>query len=153
VSTTLSAADMHAPGHPATGAPVAKQDSDISRGDILVELSDAIRNAPLAFCNASALAGWAVVANGASASVRKEMRDAGWVFFLMAGKVRATALRFDESKALRAAMKRLARDAGAQSCNALAITRIRRSRLLGVSRVSISAQVRHFQKGSAFFGR
>ena len=118
-----------------------------------MELSEALRNAPLVFRAAPFLPGWAVVENGSSASEKKEMREAGWVFFLMAGKISAAAIRFDPAAAVKAAMKRLAAQARTQSCNALAIARIERHRFLGISWVGISAQVRHFQKGSAFFGR
>lgn len=131
---------------------VSPSGAEPGEGDILIEVSDPPRPAPLLLRAASLLSGWAVVANVRSA-FEKEMRDAGWTLFFMAGEIKATAVGFDQSAGLKGGLTRLARKAKAQDCNALEITRIRRLRFLGVSRVSISAHVRHLQKGSVFFGR
>jgi hypothetical protein len=120
-------------------------------GDILIEVSDS-RPASLLLRGASFLSGWAIVANSHS-TLEKEMRDAGWTIFFMAAEIKATALGFDQSKALRRAVTQLARRAKGQQCNALEITRITRFGFRGISRVSISAHVRHLQNGSAFFGK
>jgi hypothetical protein len=127
-------------------------DLEFGRGDILLEVIEAPRPASLLFRGAALLGGWAAVANVRSV-FEQEMRAAGWVFFFMAGEIHASVLGFDQSKALRRAVARLAERAKARNCNALEIAQITRVRFLGVSRVSISAHVRHLQKGSVFFGK
>lgn len=131
---------------------VLHSDVELGRGDILLEMIEAPRPASLLFRGAPLLSGWAAVANVRSV-FEGEMRAAGWIFFFMAGEVEVSALGFDQSKALRRSVARLAGHAKARNCNALEIAQITRSRFLGVSRVSISAHVRHLQKGSVFFGK
>jgi len=126
-------------------------DLELGRGDILLEVIEAPRPPSLLF-RGPPLSGWAAVANVRSV-FEEEMRAAGWVFFFMAGEIEASVLGFDQSKALRRAVARLAGRAKAQNCNALEIAQITRVRFLGVSRVSISAHIRHLQKGSVFFGK
>lgn len=125
---------------------------EFTTGDILMEVTEEPRPPSLLFRSASPLNGWAVVANGRSA-FDDEIRAAGWIFFFMAGKVDARAFGFDQSKALGGAMAKLAGRAKAQNCNSFEIARITFSRFLGISRVSISAHVRHLQKGPMFFAR
>ena len=131
---------------------VLHSDVELGRGDILLEVIEAPRPASLLFRGAPLLNGWAAVANVRSI-FEEEMRAAGWIFFFMAGEIEASVLGFDESKALRHAVARLARQAKARNCNALEIAQITRFRFLGVSRLSISAHVRHLQTGSVFFGK
>lgn len=127
-------------------------DLELGRGDILLEVIEAPRPASLLFRGPPLLNRWAAVANVRSI-FEEEMRAAGWIFFFMAGEIEANVLGFDESKGLRRAVARLAGQAKARNCNALEITQITRFRFLGVSRVRISAHVRHLQKGSVFFGK
>jgi hypothetical protein len=131
---------------------VSHSDLELGRGDILLEVIEAPRPASLLFRGEPLLSGWAAVANVRSV-FEEEMRAAGWIFFFMAGEIKASVLGFDQSKTLRRAVARLAGRAKAQKCNALEIAQITCSRFLGVSRVSISAHVRHLQKGSVFFGK
>ena len=131
---------------------VSHSDLELGRGDILLEVIEAPRPPSLLFRGAPLLSGWAAVANVRSV-FEEEMRAAGWVFFFMAEEIEVSTLGFDQSKALRRAVARLAGHAKARNCNALEIAQITRFRFLGVSRVSISAHVRHLQKGSVFFGK
>jgi hypothetical protein len=134
-------------------ARTVRPDSELRNGDILIEVGENLRAGSLVLRDLSLLPGWAVVATDSPSSFGREMRDAGWVFFLMAGRVKATGTRFEESMALKRAITKLAATATLQNCNALEITEITRSRFLGVSRVGISAHVRHVQKGAFFHGR
>ena len=123
-------------------------------GDILIELpvnlpvnlSDTPRPAELSLRGAAPAKGWAVVAN-AHSTFQQEMEEAGWVLFFMAGEIKATALGFDRTTALRNALTQLTRKARARHCNALEITRISCGYFLGFSRVSIGVHLRHLQKG------
>jgi hypothetical protein len=124
---------------------------EIREGIILIE-SDARRPVSLLLRSASFLNGWDVVGNDRSI-LEKEMKDAGWVLFFMAGEIKATVFGFDEQKALPAALKRLAGKVKAQNCNSFEIMNITRSSFLGTSRVSVSAHARHLQTGLVCFGQ
>ena len=108
--------------------------------------NDAPHPAALSLRGPAPATGWAVVANARSA-FEKEMEEAGWVLFFMAGEVKATALGFDRTTALRNALTQLTRKARARNCNALEITSITCGSFLGFSRVSIGVHLRHLQKG------
>jgi hypothetical protein len=131
---------------------VSHPEIGLNEGDILIDVSDSPRPASLLLRGASFLNGWAIVANVRS-TLEKEMRAAGCIIFFMGGEINATALGFDQSKALRRAVAELGGRAKARNCNALELARITRVRFLGISRISISAHVRHLQKGSVFFGK
>jgi hypothetical protein len=81
----------------ATAAPLVLQDAEIGslwdvlhsdlelgRGDILLEVLEAPRPAPLLFRGAPLLGGWAAIANVRSV-FDEEMRAAGCVFFFHGG--------------------------------------------------------------------
>jgi len=154
VATPNATADPHALQEPEVGSlsEISQSELELGRGDILLEVIAASRPASLLFRGAPLLSGWAAVANVRSV-FEDEMRAAGWIFFFMAGEIEASGLAFDQSKALRRAVARLAECAKAQNCNALEIAQITRFRFLGISRVRVSAHVRHLQKGSVFFGK
>jgi len=119
---------------------------ELGEADIVIELNDTPRPPALFLRGAAPAKGWAVVGN-AHATFGKEMDDAGCVLFFAAGEVRASALGFDQAGALRHAFTQLTRKATARDCNALEITRITHSRLLGLSRVSVAVHLRHLQRG------
>ena len=154
VSASVATADPRVSREAEVGSlsGVSHAEAGLKAGDILIEVSESPRPASLLFRGASFLSGWPVVAN-AHSTLEKEMRDVGWIIFFMAAEIKATALGFDQSNALRGAVAQLALRAKAQACNGFEITKITRFRFLGISRVSVSAHVRHLQKGSAFFGK
>ena len=123
---------------------------ELAGGDILIELTDTRRPPALFLRGAAPSEGWAVVGN-AHSTFAKEMEDAGWMLFFMAGEYQATALGFSHASALRGALMRLTRKARARNYNALEITRITRSRFLGFARVSIAIHLRHLQKDGALW--
>jgi hypothetical protein len=139
---------------------MSNSEVELGAGDIVIELSggvstgvstnDTPRPSALFLRGAAPSRGWAVVANNHS-TFAKEMEDAGWMLFFMAGKCEATAVRFDAADALRSAMTKLTRNARATQCNALEIAQIRRSRFLGLWRVSITVHLRHLQQGGALW--
>ena len=93
--------------------------------------------------------GWAAVENSRSA-FEKEVREAGWTFFFMAGEIKTTVFGFDRPKALRAALKRLIKNVTSQHCNSIEITRVAGESFLKLPYVSVSAHPRQLQKGLVF---
>ena len=122
----------------------------ITAGSILVEegthLPDAIE-----LRSESSSKGWAV-AKEPRATFEKTIQEAGWIFFFMAGEIKATVFGFDRQKALRAALKRLTTGARSQRCNSIEITRVVGRSFLGLPYLSVSAHQRHLQKGTCFSG-
>jgi hypothetical protein len=93
--------------------------------------------------------GWAAVENSRSA-LEKEVREAGWTFFFMAGEIKATVFGFDRQKTLRTALKRLIANVKSQNCNSIEITQVTGRSFLKLPYVSVSAHPRHLQKGLVF---
>jgi hypothetical protein len=93
--------------------------------------------------------GWAAVENSRS-GFEKEVREAGWTFFFMAGEIKATVFGFDRQKTLRAALKRLIGKVKSQNCNSIEITQVTGKSFLKLPYVSVSAHPRHLQKGLVF---
>ena len=84
--------------------------------------------------------------------LEKEFAAQGWTFLYMAGKVRVSAFGFDRQKAMDKALARLIDGAMLQKCNCLEIDEVATRSFLGVPGVSLSAHIRHIQKGMTFSG-
>jgi len=95
------------------------------------------------------LGGWAAV-QSARQAFEKEVREAGWTFFFMAGEIQATVFGFDRQKTLRTALKRLIANVKSQNCNSIEITQVTGKSFLKLPYVSVSAHPRHLQKGLVF---
>ena len=95
--------------------------------------------------------GWTAL-NGARSTFDKDIREAGWTFFFMAGEIQATAFGFDKQKTLRAALQRLIAKVKFRDCNSIEITRVTGKSFLKVPYVTVSAHPRHLQKGLVFAG-
>jgi hypothetical protein len=93
--------------------------------------------------------GWAAIGSSRCA-FEKEVRDAGWTFFFMAGEIQATVFGFDRRKTLRAALKRLIANVKSQNCNSIEITQVTGKSFLKLPYVRVSAHPRHLQKGLVF---
>ena len=93
--------------------------------------------------------GWAAVENS-RCGFEKEVREAGWTFFFMAGEIKATVFGFDRQKTLHAALKRLIGKVESQNCNSIEITQVTGKSFLKLPYVSVSAHPRHLQKGLVF---
>jgi hypothetical protein len=96
--------------------------------------------------------GWSEVTNVRS-SLGKEIPDAGWTFFFMAGEIKATVFGFDRKKALGTALGRLIANVKGQRCNCIELTQVTDHSFLKVPYVSITAHPRHLQKGQTFAGQ
>jgi hypothetical protein len=93
--------------------------------------------------------GWAAVESTRGA-FEKQVREAGWTFFFMAGEIKATVFGFDRQKTLRSALKRLIRNVKSQNCNSIEITQVTGKTFLRLPYVSVYAHPRHLQKGLVF---
>ena len=122
----------------------------ITAGRILVEEGTHLPNS-LLLQSESSSNGWAVVKNARSA-LEKTIQEAGWTFFFIAGEIKTTVFGFDRQKILRAALKRLIKNAKSQHCNSIEITLVAVKSFLKVPYVSVSAHPRHLQKGLVFSG-
>ena len=119
-------------------------------GSILVEKGGHLPQS-LVLRNESDTDGWAGIENGRSA-FEKTIQEDGWTYFFMAGEIKATAFGLDRHKRLGAVRHRLITDARAQHSNSIEITTVTSKSFLGVPYVSVTAHVRHLQKGLLFSG-
>ena len=123
----------------------------ITAGSILVEEGTYLPNS-LLLQSGSSSNGWAAV-KGDPATFERAIREAGWTFFLMAGRIKTTVFGFDKEQTLRAALKQLIAKVKSQNCNTIEITRVVSKSFLKVPYVSVSAHSRHLQKGLVFLGQ
>ena len=123
----------------------------ITAGSILVEKRTHLPNS-MQLQSEPDSSGWAPL-NGTRPAFEKEVHEAGWTFFFMAGAIRATVFGFDRQKTLRAALRRLIRNVRSHNCNAIEITQVSVKSFLKVPYVSVSAHARHLQKGLTFAGQ
>jgi len=96
--------------------------------------------------------GWTAL-NGARSAFETEIREAGWTFFFLAGKIKSTVFGFDRQRALRTALKRLIANVKSHNCNGIEIAQVTEKTFLKVPYVSVSAHARHLQKGLTFSGQ
>jgi hypothetical protein len=122
----------------------------IAEGSILVDKGGHLPKS-LVIGNKSDTDGWAGIEDGRSA-VEKVIQEDGWTYFFMAGEIKATGFGLDRQKRLGAARQRLVTDAKAQNANSVEITAVTGKSFLGVPYVSVTAHVRHLQKGLLFSG-
>jgi hypothetical protein len=123
----------------------------ITAGSILIDESTHLPNSA-SLRTDSRSDGWTAI-NGARPAFEKEIREAGWTFFFMAGEIRSTVFGFDKQKTLQTALHRLIANAKSQNCNGIEITRVSVKSFLKVPYVSVSAHARHLQKGLVFSGQ
>ncbi|MBK5295140.1 MAG: hypothetical protein JJE04_26120 [Acidobacteriia bacterium] len=125
----------------------------IGPGDILVEKSALLPQA-LRLAGDSTATGWARVADNLDGlQLEKELSAAGWTFFYMANKIRATVFGFEKKRMMQSALQRLITAARLQKCNCLEIDDVAAHSFLGLPYISFSAHPRHIQKGTVFSGQ
>jgi len=122
----------------------------IAAGSILIEEGTQLPNSVM-LQNESQSNGWAAL-NGARSAFEKEIQEAGWTFFFMAGEIRTTVFGFDKQRTLRAALKRLITNVKSHKCNSIEITHVTAKSFFKVPYLSVSAHPRHLQKGLVFAG-
>jgi hypothetical protein len=122
----------------------------ITVGDILVQQGIHVPRCLLLATEIN-LDGWAAV-NGTRSTFEKTIDEEGWIFFFMAGEIKATVFGFDKQTALRAALRRLITNVKTQHCNSIEITGVLGKSFLRIPYVSVSAHARHLQKDRLFSG-
>jgi hypothetical protein len=90
--------------------------------------------------------GWQSVEVVDRSEFERKINRAGWIFYLMAGEIKATVFGFDQRRALRAAMQRIIASVKFQRCNSLQITEVTAKSFLKLPYVSVSARSRHIQE-------
>jgi hypothetical protein len=98
------------------------------------------------------LSGWAAVTTARS-TFEKQIQEAGWTWFFMAGEIKTTVFGFARQKTLRIALRRLIAKVTSQHCNSIEIAQVTCNSFLMVPYVSVSAHPRHLQKGQTFSGQ
>ena len=93
--------------------------------------------------------GWATVTN-LRADFEKDISQAGWTFFFLAGSIQTTVLAFDQQKAVYTAVGRLIANAKSHNCNCLEIGAVTLKSFMGLPFASVTAHSRRIQGGSVF---
>jgi hypothetical protein len=136
-----------------TGPIAVAVPAGVAVGDILIEGGTYFPNS-MTKPGESSVPGWSAV-NCNRPTFEKEVDDAGWTLFFMAGDIKTTVFGFNRQKTLRSALKRLVATVKSQSCNSIEITQVKQKSFLKFPYVSVWAHVRHLQKGQGlvFSGR
>jgi hypothetical protein len=101
------------------------------------------------------LPGWRLIKNLDGYGLDREIREAGWTFFCLAGETKATVFGIDGEKMVRRAIeqilgKRVRANPTWGKFNSLEITEVASvasKSFLGVRHVTVSARSRHIQQG------
>ena len=95
--------------------------------------------------------GWTTVSNARS-DFERDISQAGWTFFFIAGEIHATVFGFTAEAAVHAAVERLIKNAKALNCNSLQIAKVTMKSFLGLPFATVTAHSRHIQGGAVFAG-
>ena len=95
--------------------------------------------------------GWTSVTNS-RLDLEKDIREAGWTFFFLAGAIHSTVFGFNAEKAVHTAVERLIQTAQSLNCNCLEIGEVTMKSFLGLPFASVSAHSRHIQRERVFAG-
>jgi len=123
---------------------------EIQPGTILIENGTVLPRS-LALESQPYSSGWATVTN-LRADFERDINQAGWTFFFLAGSIHATVLAFDKQKAVHTAVDRLITNTKSQNCNCLEIGEVTMKSFLGLPFASVSAHSRRIQGGPVFSG-
>ena len=124
----------------------------IEAGTVLIE-DGALMPESLRLESEPGSSGWTSFKNLDRYELARKINKAGWVFFYMAGEIKATVFGFDRRKMARTALKRIITKVESQKCNSLEITQVTSRSFLKVPYVSVSAHSRHIQEGLVFSGQ
>ncbi len=95
--------------------------------------------------------GWRLVKNLRSSGMDRQLFEAGWTFFYMAGEVNAPVVGSDLEKTTRRAVKKVIAYMKSDRLNCLEITQVAARRFLGLPYVTVSAHLRHIQESIFLF--
>jgi hypothetical protein len=115
-------------------------------GDILIR-SDALLPRSMRLESQEFAAGWRRAAGADHRELDRQINDAGWTFFYLAGEIKATAFGHDE-KAVRRAIERILTAPESASFNCMEIKNWKTIRILGLPFVTLCAHARQIQEGA-----
>jgi hypothetical protein len=95
--------------------------------------------------------GWSFIMGTTSAQLGKEIENAGWTFFYMAGEIRTRGFGFNDQSRTTRAIAHLVNAVRRENCNCLEITQMRRRSFLGLPYTSLVAHARHIQKSRRLY--
>jgi len=95
-------------------------------------------------------AGWSSIMGSTSAQLGKEIENAGWTFFYMAGEIRTSGFGFNDQSRTDRAVAHVIDAVKREKCNCLEITQMRRRSFLGLPYTSLVAHARHIQRSRSF---
>jgi len=122
----------------------------IAAGDILLECGTYLPNS-LTSPSESSVPGWSAIPGGRPA-FEKEIKQAGWTLFFMAGEIKTSVFGFDRQKTAQTALKRLGTIVKSQSCNCIEISDVIEKSFLKLPYVQVRAHARHLQPSLVFAG-
>jgi hypothetical protein len=122
----------------------------VAAGDMLLARGTYLPNS-LTTADDSSLPGWSAVPGGRPV-FEKEVKQAGWTLFFMAGEIQASVFGFDRNKSAQTALKRLSTIVKSHSCNCIEVTDVTEKSFLKLPYVRVRAHARHLQPGLAFTG-
>src|SRR5437868_10520891 len=120
----------------------------IKAGTVLIENGTLLPRS-LALASEPYSRGWTTVSNVRS-DFERDITQAGWTFFFLAGAIEATVFGFSAEVAVQTAVERLIRNAKALNCNCLQIGQVTMKSFLGLPFASVTAHSRRIQGGSVF---
>ena len=87
---------------------------------------------------------------GRPAGFEKEIKQAGWTLFFMAGEIKASVFGFDRQRTAQTALRRLGAIVKSQSCNCIEITDVTEKSFLKLPYIRVRAHARHLQPSLVF---
>ncbi len=105
---------------------------------------------PLQFAQRQGLAGWSALADTTPAQLGKELDNARWTFFYMAGGIHANAFGLNARSRMNRALTQVIHSTRHAHCNCLEITQMKQRSFLGLRYLSLSARSRHIQQSPQF---
>jgi hypothetical protein len=85
------------------------------------------------------LAGWSSITGSTGAQLGKEIENAGWTFFYMAGEIRTSGFGFNDQSRTARAVAHVIDVVRRENCNCLEITQMRRRSFVGLPYTSLVA--------------
>jgi hypothetical protein len=122
----------------------------VAAGDILLERGTYLPDS-LTATGESSLPGWSAVQGGRPV-FEKEIKQAGWNLFFMAGEIESSVFGFDRQRTAQTALKRLGTMVKSQNCNCIEITDVTQKSFLMLPYIRVRAHARHLQPGLVFSG-
>ena len=94
---------------------------EITIGTILIK-DNAVLPKELRFESEPCVPGWRLVNDFDGSGLDREVRKTGWIFFCLAGEVKATVFGIDRQKMVRRAIERILANPGSEDFNSMEIT-------------------------------